>query len=134
VCERIRFRSQRELRQTVYATLNLAVEGLSKRNTLISKGISLQKITEASVKTIAGLSVVALFLGNLLSGAQAQQNMGTPRKGIGMGEAGHTFHTPSQPRGFVTGPKALGATTPDQWGTFQTGPGARNRLARRRTR
>jgi hypothetical protein len=64
----------------------------------------------------------------------AQQNMGTPRKGIGMGQAGHSFHTPGQPRGFVTGPKTIGATTPEQWGTFQTGPGARNRLTRRKTR
>src|SRR5262245_40525234 len=81
-----------------------------------------------------GLAAPAALLAGSLAEAQAQQNMGTPRKGIGMGEAGHTFHTPSQPRGFVTGPKTIGQTSPEEWGTFQTAPGARNRLARRKTR
>lgn len=37
------------------------------------------------MKTITALSTLAFLLGSLFAVAQAQQNMGTPRKCVGMG-------------------------------------------------
>jgi hypothetical protein len=84
------------------------------------------------VKTIAGLCAVIFLLGSLFAEAQAQQNMGTPRKGTGMGQVPPSFYTPTRPKGFITGPKTIGGS-PQQWGTFQTAPGARNRQAKKKT-
>jgi NAD(P)-dependent dehydrogenase (short-subunit alcohol dehydrogenase family) len=114
-----------------------AAKKLGGRNTLILKIISLRRATEADMKTIAGLSTVAFLLGSVLAGAQSQQNMGTPRMGTGMGEAGPSFHPPSRSGRLTPRPpatEAIGGSPPPQWSTFQTAPGLRNWMARRKIR
>jgi hypothetical protein len=81
------------------------------------------------VKTIVGLCAVIFFLGVPVAEAQTQQNMGTPRKGTGMGQVPPSFYTPGTPRGFVTGPKATLGSPPPQWST-----GARRQTTARKTR
>jgi hypothetical protein len=76
------------------------------------------------MKTIAGL-YAAIFLLGSLAVAQAQQNMGTPRIGTGMGQVPPSFRTPSKPRGFVTGP---------QRGELQKAPETRSRMTAKKTR
>jgi hypothetical protein len=57
------------------------------------------------MKTVAGLCAVIFLLGGLFAEAQAQQNLGKPRKGFGLGEAGPTFHPPSRSQRFRYGPR-----------------------------
>jgi hypothetical protein len=79
------------------------------------------------VKTIPGLCAVIFLLCGVIAEAQAQQNMGTPRIGTGMGQIPPSFRTPDKPKGFVTGPKATVGSPPPQ---FQAG----SRKAARKTR
>jgi hypothetical protein len=86
---------------------------------------------------IAGVSAVIFLLGSVFTAAQAQQNMGTPRMGTGMGEAGPKFHPPSRSGRFIPGPPASAATggsPPPRWRTFQTTPGLRSWTVRRNAR
>jgi hypothetical protein len=86
------------------------------------------------VKTIALVSAVTFLVCSLAGDAPAQQNnMGTPRKGAGMGYAPPTFHVPGA---SVPGPSPTiwstpGSPNPSRWGTFQTAP---SRTVRNKTR